>query len=139
MTPFLFFVCSCRQLYSSFSLHFSLTSSVPPSVGHCPAHPPFFPYSLPLLHPQPHFPAQPCIILLLFLFYSLSSYLMPRFITPQGVQVHIIVTNGVCRTEGREARAVGSVYSSGLHANGIYTFMRAGSVNFFCQTTQLTR
>lgn len=24
-----------------FSLHFSLTSSVPPSVGHCSAHPPF--------------------------------------------------------------------------------------------------
>lgn len=40
------------------SLHFPLTSSVPPSVPHRSAHPPLLPDSLQLLHPQPHFPAR---------------------------------------------------------------------------------
>lgn len=59
-----------------FSLHFSLTSSVPPTVGHRSAHPPLLPFFLSKcsthLHPQPHFPAHTVSSSTFSPFHSLS-------------------------------------------------------------------
>lgn len=97
MTPFLFFVCSLPKLF---------LSVFPPLFSHlicssfcwtllCPS--PFLPYSLQLLHPQPHFfPANTVSSSSsFFISYPHATCHMPRFIAPLGVQVHNIVTNSV--------------------------------------------
>lgn len=107
------FKCRLPQLLHFFPLHFSLTSSVPPSVIHCSAHPPF---SLILSNCSTHKPTFQHVLYhaapppLLFSFHVLKT----RFITPLStLEFTTLQTLSVSHRRQKlyQARAVGSVYS----------------------------
>lgn len=102
-------LCVCFNSSCLFSLHFSFTSSVPPSVGHCSAHPPssLSPLFSPTTPPTTPLPSTYCIIPS----SSSSSFILFPCATRRGLPLpgaHKFTTTWqtACRTESRTTAAL---------------------------------